>query len=105
MKKRVKVDDVRFFRYHDSLPKDLVERIKRLHPIIREVFPWSLDQWVDGFRYRMNPDMEIEIWERMLEMFDSRLKMQGAKTKGEKKRIFGEILYETDPANVVILEA
>ena len=105
MKRRVKVDDIRFFRYHDSLPEDLVERIKRLHPIIREVFPWSLDQWVDGFRYGMNPYMEIEIWERMVEEFDSRLKMQGAKTKEEKKRIFGEIFYETNLANAVTLEA
>ena len=105
MKKRVKVDDVRFIRYRNLLPEDLVERIKRLHPIIREVFPCSLDRWVDSFHYDINPDMEIEIWERMVEKFQSRLKMQGAKSKEEKKRIFGEIFYETDPANVVILEA
>ena len=104
MEKRVKVDDLKFIRYHDSLSEDLVERLQRLHPILSEVFPWSLDKWVNGFHYDMHPEREIEIWERMVEKFESRCKIQGAKTKQEKKKIFAEIFNETGAGNMVISE-
>ncbi len=104
MKKRAKVDDVKFIRYHDSLSEDLVRRIKRLHPIISEVLPWSLDEWVNGFHYDMHPEREVRIWERMLKKFESRCKMQGATTKEEKQNIFGEFFKGLRAGNMVISE-
>lgn len=104
MKKKINIDDVKYVRYHDSLPEILIERIKKMYPIISQVFPYSVDEWVDGFNYDMHPEGEIQIWELMCEKFESRCKMQGAKTKEEKKNIFKEILEQSGAGEVVIVK-
>ena len=102
MKKRIDPKDVTFVRYHDSLSEVLVDRIKRLHPIVNEVIPMSLEEWIDGFNYDMHPEQEVQIWERMMELLESRSKMQGARTKEEKERIFRKILEESGAGEMVI---
>ena len=104
MKKMVNVDGLKSVRYHDSLSEVLVERIKKLYPIVKEVMPMSLDEWVDGFNYDMHPEGEIQIWEVMMEKFEFRCKTHGAKTKEEKMIIFKEILQESGANKIVIVK-
>ena len=92
MKEKVNLKHIKYIRYHDSLSEVLVERIKKLYPIISEVFPWSLDEWIDGFNYDMHPEGEISTWEKIIREFQSRCKIRGAKTKEQKREIMKEVL-------------
>jgi len=104
MEKRIKLDELRYIRYRDSLPENLVDRVKRIYPIVSEIFPWSLGEWIDGFNYDLYPEKEIEIWEKLAEKFKFRCKIGGAKTKEEKKRVFQEIFEKTGAGNIEIGE-
>ena len=103
MEKWIKLDDLTLTRYHDSLPEILVERIKKLYPVIKELTPWSLDEWIDGFCYDMHPGEEIQVWEMLIERFETACKIQGAKTKEEKKNIFKEIFKKSGAGRMEIL--
>jgi hypothetical protein len=96
------LNEVKYIRYHDSLSENLIERLKGLYPVINEIFPWSLDEWIDGFRYDVSPEKEIEIWEELSRRFQFRCKMKGTKTKEEKKKIFRDIWNESGAGRVEI---
>ncbi len=78
--------------YHDELPENLVERIKRFKEVFNEVCPRSLEEWIDGFREEMHPEREIAIWEKMAERFEQLCKKRRAGTETERKQIFREVL-------------
>lgn len=44
---------------HDTLALELLQRIARLQVALREVYPMTLDGWVNGFLRDMNPEEEI----------------------------------------------
>jgi hypothetical protein len=50
---------------HAGLPPALVARIERLHLTFGEVYPQSMEEWLDGFQRDLNPEPEVVWWERL----------------------------------------
>ena len=93
MKKKMNIGDIKFLRYHSSLPENLVKRLKKLYPSISEILSYhSVDEWVDEFCYDMHPEREIRIWENMIEVLESCCKTYGIRNKKYKLEIFNKIL-------------
>ncbi len=105
MKKEIDLKEVKSIRYHDSLPEDLIERIKRIYPIISQVYPISLDKWIDGFNYDMHPIGEIEIWEETSKRLEYEWKLNRAKTKEQKREIFKKIIEQSGWGKIEITKA
>jgi hypothetical protein len=86
--------------FHDTLPDNLVERIKILKGTLTEIFPQTLEEWIDGFRMDMHPEREISIWENMADKYVRLLKIHSRTTQEERREMFGSLLtesFETDP--------
>ena len=50
--------------YYDDLPKEFVQRAKKLFPVVKKLFPGiSLKDWINGFKYGLYPEREIAKWE------------------------------------------
>jgi len=50
---------------HDSLPLPLVSRIQAIAGLLDEVYPQTEDEWIDGFRRESDPEVEVQLWERI----------------------------------------
>lgn len=50
---------------HPELTAALIDRIRKLEETFAEVYPATLDEWLDGFKRDENPEREIAIWEQM----------------------------------------
>ena len=50
---------------HETLPLELLERIRLIRVALLDVFPHSMSHWVDGFRRDSHPSREVRIWERI----------------------------------------
>lgn len=50
---------------HSKLPVNLVTRICLIRAALFEVYPHSMDFWVDGFRRDAHPSREVRIWEHI----------------------------------------
>lgn len=50
---------------HETLPADLLGRIRLVRAVLLEVHPSPMTAWVDDFRRDMNPADEVRIWERI----------------------------------------
>ncbi len=42
-----------------------MERVRKLQAVFGEVDGQSVDQWVDNLKRDLDPDRELDIWERM----------------------------------------
>jgi len=49
----------------DSLTDAQMDRIRALQKVFLEVDGQSVDQWADNFKRDLNPDRELEVWEKM----------------------------------------
>jgi len=92
MKKKTNIADIKFHRYHDSLPENLVKRLKKLYPSVSEILSQSVDEWIDDFCCDMHPEREIKIWENMIELWKSSCKKYKIQSKESKKKVFIMIL-------------
>ncbi len=50
---------------HDSLPIELVARIKNVHQTFADVDGTPLEKWIEDFRRDLNPEPNVRIWEDM----------------------------------------
>jgi hypothetical protein len=78
--------------YYDDLPKDFVQRAKKLFPVVKKLFPGlSLKDWINGFKYDLYPEREIAKWEDEVKHY---LDETGRKKLSPKmnKAIWGRIL-------------
>ncbi|NVJ91008.1 MAG: toll/interleukin-1 receptor domain-containing protein [Methylocystaceae bacterium] len=50
---------------HDKLPFNLLSRVRLIRAALFEVYPHSMEYWVDGFRGDAHPSREIRIWEHI----------------------------------------
>jgi hypothetical protein len=67
--------------YYDDLPKEFVQRAKKLFPVVRKLFPGlSLKDWINGFQYGLYPEREIAKWEDEVNRY-----LDETGEKGEKK--------------------
>jgi hypothetical protein len=75
---------------HQSLSPGLVQRIKRLRSVFKEVSPDSLEKWLEDFRRDLHPDREVWVWERMAKLFVRHT--TPTDTLGRKKEVFSLVL-------------
>lgn len=66
--KKVSISDLRLRKSvrHESLPPELLVRIKLIQRILYDVFPISLDKTLYNFLRDQNPDKELLIWEKIV---------------------------------------
>jgi len=50
---------------HESLPKDIVGRIRLIRAALMDVYPHTMAFWLDGFQRDAHPSREIAIWEHI----------------------------------------
>lgn len=56
---------------HDSLPDQILERIKIVHSIFADVDGTPLDKWIDDFKRDLDPEGNVKIWEEMAVAYSS----------------------------------
>ena len=54
---------------HAELSSALVARIKDIHATLDEVYPSSLEEWLDDFRRDLHPEHEVIWWERLAQCY------------------------------------
>jgi hypothetical protein len=54
---------------HETLPEDQFKRIRLIRAALLEVYPVTMQDWVDGFRRDLHPADEILIWEHYASVF------------------------------------
>ncbi|CAK8713309.1 hypothetical protein KKHLCK_02345 [Candidatus Electrothrix laxa] len=50
---------------HENLPLNLISRIRLIRAALLDVYPHSIEFWIDGFRGDAHPSREIRIWEHI----------------------------------------
>ncbi|HTN76355.1 MAG TPA: hypothetical protein VL096_13950 [Pirellulaceae bacterium] len=50
---------------HESLPEELLTRIKHVHATFADVDGMPLDRWIDDFKRDRDPEGNVRIWEEM----------------------------------------
>jgi hypothetical protein len=50
---------------HKDLPEELVGRIKLIRAALLEVFPDSIEGWIDSFKADTHPSREVAVWEKI----------------------------------------
>ena len=48
---------------HESLPEDLLRRIRLVRSALLDVYPHSMQHWIDGCRCDAHPTSEVSVWE------------------------------------------
>jgi hypothetical protein len=54
---------------HETLPDNLVSRIRLIRASLLDVFPHSMKWWIDGFKRDSHPSDEITHWEHVAAVF------------------------------------
>ena len=48
---------------HETLPDELISRVRLIRAALLSVYPNSMEFWLDGFKRDVHPDQEIMWWE------------------------------------------
>jgi hypothetical protein len=56
---------------HDQLTTEQIARVARLRDVLSEVYPMTMEGWIDGFLRDMHPEQEIAILEACAVVFQS----------------------------------
>lgn len=69
-KKSIAVRDLKIAPVlHGKIPHDLAAQMKLAWLVVREAYPSSFDEWVDGFRREAHPAKELFVWQRIASAF------------------------------------
>jgi hypothetical protein len=78
---------------HESLPDDLINRIRLIRASLLSVYPHSMEYWVDGFRHDAHPTNEIAWWEFLSCCYLEYIQLcQSPLTKEQYKSVFNILL-------------
>lgn len=88
---------------HESLPPELVERIKKIQALLAEVDPTPLDKVIEDFRRDLHPEREVAIWEKIAADYQQALSEQPAMTITEKKQLLGRLITTSTKDNPIRL--
>lgn len=50
---------------HETLPIELIIRVRVIRTILFDVYPHSFEFWIEGFQRDLHPENEIHIWEKI----------------------------------------
>ncbi|AMV35375.1 hypothetical protein VN12_25015 [Pirellula sp. SH-Sr6A] len=56
---------------HDTLPAELLTRIKAVHETFADVDGTPLEKWIDDFKRDLDPEGNIRVWEDMQVAYNS----------------------------------
>ena len=76
---------------HQQLPPSLIARIEYVRSTLEEVYPQSMDAWLDGFQRDAHPEGEVLWWERLARCYVeyiSRKELNAAQRKSAFNVIF-----------------
>lgn len=76
---------------HETLPADLLLRIKLVHLILKEAYDVPFTEYVNNFQRDIHPQDEITVWERMAVAYLDLVKDKKL-SKHEKTEIFSGLL-------------
>jgi hypothetical protein len=89
----VNVKDLKFLPpRHKELPDALISRIRLIRSALLEVYPHSMQFWVDGFRADTHPSQEILWWERLSTCYLEYIQMNRSHSSEQLKLAFNALL-------------
>ena len=100
---RVKVESKRIgppVSRHESLPEDLVERIKGFHRTLAEVDDFPVEEVIENFRCDMCPESEVVIWEGIAQRYQAGVKPRWGIRR--KKKLFKKLLGDSTDENPLL---
>lgn len=63
---RIKLSKIKHAPFrHETLPDELIGRIRLVRAALLGVHTFSMQHWIDGFRRDTNPSSEVRIWEHI----------------------------------------
>jgi len=81
-------------RLHDSLPPELVQRIKSVHATFADVDGTSFDHWMDDFQRDHDPEGNVRIWEDMAVAYNKFLDGRNLPLD-TRKEVFKVVLFRS----------
>ena len=88
---------------HSELAPELIERIKAFQSVFADLYPQTLEQWIEGFQRDVHPEQEIAIWEsiaRALTAFSKTRELTGE----ARQEAFGLLLQRSGTSDDKVLE-
>jgi hypothetical protein len=79
---------------HDTLPDELLARIKRVHATFADVDGMPLDKWIDDFKRDGDPESNVRIWEDMEVAYNSFCKDRNLPLD-TRKEVFKVVLFRS----------
>lgn len=76
---------------HDRLPAELIRRISMIRSAMNDVYPISMEEWVEGFQRDAHPSREIRVWEFIASNY-LQIKSVVDLSNSEKREVFGSLL-------------
>ncbi|WP_271499863.1 toll/interleukin-1 receptor domain-containing protein [Bradyrhizobium sp. CCBAU 11357] len=73
---------------HAKLSTELTSRIRLIRAALLDVYPMSMNEWIDGFRRDTNPETEVAVWERIASVY---LEHSYGKPKSARKNIYDQV--------------
>ncbi len=99
--KKVKLSDLqRGPIQHATLPAELVARIKAYKKILGDADYVSLADAIDDFRRDRNPEQEVEIWERIVHVFDNFTKGHKITDRARRREVLRILLLLSTASKV-----
>jgi hypothetical protein len=77
---------------HDSLPPELLRRIRLIQEAVYEALPVSFEETVENFKRDLRPDHEVEIWESIAGIYLAVKRQAGIDSAEGCKELFSLIL-------------
>ena len=75
MGETAKIDDLKPGpRHHRKFGGEILEMIDRIRIAFQDVYPKTLDEWVEGFDRDTHPEDEIAMWSHMAKVFERSMK-------------------------------
>ncbi|WP_421709206.1 toll/interleukin-1 receptor domain-containing protein [Algihabitans sp.] len=71
---------------HKELPDDLVGRVRFIRAALLDVFPDSIENWIDGFLRDAHPSTEVGVWEGIVTALLELQTRKGHHMSGDYKR-------------------
>lgn len=90
---------------YKQLPLNLELRLQHIWKIIKEYDKGNYKKFNEDFRRDLNPEDEIVLWERFVEVFEKCLNESKASSKKEKQEVYNYLaLHFTSGMNEIELE-
>lgn len=100
---QIKIEDlVPQFKYNSTLNEDQKMRVGLLMKILKGIYPWDFEKWIDSFMRDFNPESEIKIWEAIARAY---IRTESLNlSKEHNGEIFGYLLMRTWSKKKAVME-